>query len=85
MISLETITDGIQQLDEEYIKNTIVDGRQKGFMRTAPITALALLRKYSKINSDAKAIFIRVDAYNTQPYSEEDAIKYNIYDVFWLE
>lgn len=38
--------------------------------------------KYKMVNKGAKAIFIRVDPYNTQPYSLEHEIKYDIYDVF---
>ena len=39
-------------------------------------------KQYKKFNPEAKAIIIRVDSYNTQPYSEKDAVKYDIYDVF---
>ncbi len=44
---------------------------------------LTYWKQYKKqVNPEAKAIFIRVDSYNTQPYSKEDEVKYDIYDVF---
>jgi len=39
-------------------------------------------KKYKKNHPNTKVIFIRVDPYKTQPYSVEDELKYDIYDVF---
>jgi len=38
--------------------------------------------EYKKRNPKAKAILMRVDGYSTQPFSEEDAAKYDIIQIF---
>jgi len=53
--SIKTIQEGIEKLPENFLKMEIVRGRNEGFMRTAPITALALFRK--KYPKSFKEIF----------------------------
>lgn len=47
---------------------------------------LATWIQYKKIYPNAKAVLIRVANYNTNPFSEEDAKKYDIYQVYgWTD
>lgn len=55
---IDTIREGIEKLPVEYVASTIVDARNKGFIRTAPIVALILLREKDK--NAFKDIFSKV-------------------------